>query len=132
MILLENPQERNLSIIFSTLLTPTSSPFFLFILHHHHFNIQLELIHHPTSGMLVLLQDNRRDDLRRMFQLFMRDSVPLKEGPRAEVFESFVSQEDAKALSARKAELAVDDAAGKKEVIAVELNCICMTRARTS
>ena len=54
--------------------------------------------------MLVLLQDNRRDDLRRMFQLFMRDSVPLKEGPMAEVFESFVSQEGAKALSARKAE----------------------------
>jgi len=65
--------------------------------------------------MLVLLQDNRSDDLKRMFQLFMRHSVPLREMPMAEVFETFVSQEGAKALSARRAELAADEAAGKKE-----------------
>ena len=73
-------------------------------------------MHHPTSGLLVLLQEGRCDDLRRMFQLFTRSGVALQEQPMVEVFEIFVDAEGAKALATRRAELAAEEAAGKKEV----------------
>jgi len=75
----------------------------------------LELVQRPQSGMYHMLTENCREDLRRMYLLFMREGVVLKEQPMATVFERFVRDMGTAILDARRSEVQRLEAEGKKE-----------------
>lgn len=95
-------------------------------------NPQIEIVQRTNSGMYALLVDakfekpwsdmtagerehSKSAHLRRMFQLFTRKGVKLKEGPMTEVFEQFVKDSGRKLVAERKDEVAREVASEKKK-----------------